>query len=280
MSVLCRRQQNEHGFTLIELMATLGILALIALIAVPAIGSIIGDSESQSDAAAVHMVEEAARTAKMSGLAHDRENGYTIPALIDAGYLDVPSGSKVNNPSARVEKIGYTYQYFSEHGIGGRNLLPNSNNFLNFTPYRGAGNQTTREVINDGDLTVEEWGAHDATRLRFTSKNGTLLTTPQLPSDYSAEVTYSYWIKNMGDESFLVRYNGYAGASAHRLEPGQSEYVSVSGKMRDNYVWFQHQLVADNPNGSVIDVALWRSQLEYGDTATPWRPAPEDALKD
>lgn len=264
-------------------MAVLGILTIIAIIAVPAINSIMSNAERDSDTASIKLIERAAETARVAGLDPDLENGYSVKYLVQNGYVQEKDGSKAINPSARVERIGVKNMYFSEHGIGGRNILQDSNNFLNFTPYRSAGLQTTRQVINDRNLAVPEWGATDATRLRFTSKNGTLVTTPQIASKESANVAYSYWIKNMGNEGFTVRYNGYNGVySGQRLEPGEAAYMSVSGTMRNNYTWFQHQLLSDTPNGSVVDVALWRAQLEYvsepGGPGSDWRPSPEDIL--
>lgn len=264
-------------------MAVLGILTIIAIIAVPAINSIMSNAERDSDTASIKLIERAAETARVAGLDPDLENGYSVKHLVQNGYVQEKDGSKAINPSARVERIGVKNMYFSEHGIGGRNILNDSNNFLNFTPYRAAGNQTTRQVVNDRNLAVPEWGATDATRLRFTSKNGTLVTTPQIASKEGTNVAYSYWIKNMGDESFTVRYNGYGGVNTNqRLEPGEAAYMSVSGTMRHNYTWFQHQLLADTPNGSVVDVALWRAQLEYvsepGGPGSDWRPSPEEIL--
>ena len=273
---------ENKGFTLVELMITLAILTLIVVISVPTFANITDNAEDSADEISVDNVEHAASIADAAGLAHDLERGYSVEYLSDNGYIDV-KGSKMDHESSKVELYGHHYYFSSENGIGGRNLLKNSNDFKHYTAYTAGGRKTTREVVNDQNLEIPEWGAKDASRLRFTVNNNPgdfsyyLTTTPQLRSQNLAVVTYSYYIKNMGDEPFTVRYNGFGASDkvGFDLQPGEARQVSATGKMRENYDWFQHQFTTTNHKG-VVDVALWRAQLEYGDTATPWRPAPED----
>lgn len=273
---------ENKGFTLVELMITLAILTLIVVISVPTFANITDDAEDSADSTSIHHVEHAASIADAAGLAYDLERGYSVEYLSDNGYIDV-KGSKMDHESSKVELYGPYFYFSSENGIGGRNLLKNSNDFKHYTAYNYSGRKITREVINDQNLEVPEWGAKDASRLRFTVNNNPgdfsyyLITTPQIRSQALAVVTYSYYIKNMGDEPFTVRYNGFGASDkvGFDLQPGETRQVSATGKMRENYDWFQHQFITDKHNG-VVDVALWRAQLEYGDTATTWRPAPED----
>lgn len=83
--------RKQSGFTLIEMMATLGILAIIALIAVPTINSLMGDAADDSDAASVAMIERAAKASRMSNGPNDPNmdiggEAYSVKSLVDAGY--------------------------------------------------------------------------------------------------------------------------------------------------------------------------------------------------
>lgn len=95
---------NQKGFTLIELMAVLAILALILLIAVPAIGGIISKSKTDSQVASVSLIEHAAELADLDGLPLDAGDTYTVPALVDSGYLKLSKVNTLYKPTNTVTK--------------------------------------------------------------------------------------------------------------------------------------------------------------------------------
>lgn len=80
-------KKHQKGFTLVELMATLGILALIVLIAIPAIGGIMNKAETQADYTNIKMAEKSATIAHAAGLPFDiyiRNNGRaSLDTLMD-----------------------------------------------------------------------------------------------------------------------------------------------------------------------------------------------------
>src|SRR5699024_397118 len=99
--------------------------------------------------------------------------------------------------------------------VGGRNLIPNSNDFSEYTGYRGA------IVEQETGVVVEEWGATDATRLIVTNGSHNIKTAPSVYSDYKGTLTYSYWVKNNGNEPVEFHYNGFPGTGkTHVIYPG------------------------------------------------------------
>lgn len=103
-----QRVQNQLGFTLIELMAVLAILALILLIAVPAIGGIIDKAKASADESSIALMEKAGEQAYIDKLPFDadapEQDSYTIPTLVEKGYLKLEPDSKYNAPENYVMK--------------------------------------------------------------------------------------------------------------------------------------------------------------------------------
>ncbi|MCE4957250.1 hypothetical protein [Macrococcoides caseolyticum] len=160
--------------------------------------------------------------------------------------------------------------------IGGRNLIPNSNDFNIFTAYTGY----TRTIQTGQSVT--EWNATDATRLTYTKVGSTLYgglcTTPMIQADKGKQVVYSFYIKNVGTTRFRISFNGLSVKSVSHdsyIEPQESIRYYVVGYMRTDYDWFQHQIYPEK-EGDVIDVVMWRRKLEYGNKPTDYTPAPED----
>lgn len=82
---------NEKGFTLLELLAVIVILGIIAAIAVPAIGSLISDTEQDAHESNALSLIEAARLAEASGETIDTDKApdtWTASELVSTGFLD------------------------------------------------------------------------------------------------------------------------------------------------------------------------------------------------
>ncbi|MCT2138090.1 hypothetical protein M3E13_19520, partial [Oceanobacillus kimchii] len=176
-------------------------------------------------------------------------------------------------------KVDATYVEGAIDGIqlGGRNLLSNSNKFDRWNAYSGA--TVTKTPVDMSD----EWGFSDA--VRMVTKGGDhsirlLYTTSgklSEPMVMEVEYTYSVYLKNMGDKSFRLYLNGLGenNSSSFTVPVGFSGRIEMTGTRRTNYDWFQSQLrpmdVSDD-----IDVIIGREQIEKGNKAMDWSPAPED----
>lgn len=274
MSALCRRQQNEHGFTLIELMATLGILALIALIAVPAIGSIIGDAETETDAASIRMVESAARTANASGLAPDHASGgYTLPTLIDGGYLDIPAGSVLTGSDAAVQKFGHDY-YYTKPGVRGENLVTRSNM-----------NDLTDDRSYHQHLDGYTYHIDNATRSTIQP------SLFRLDGVAAGTYTFSGYFKlpkaAVANDMGMIRIS-QNNASTKYLKP--ETFIEDRGAYDASYIYLSHtfDVTANNSmvmvqfylhewTDSAVEWVTYKNlKLERGDVATPHVPSADD----
>lgn len=106
--------RNQRGFTLVELMATLGILALIVAIAVPAIGGIMAKADKQAKEAQDKLIIKSAKIAESNYLEstygvipgpREGELVYTVKYLVDKGYLDVDYINTYNYGAADFAKL-------------------------------------------------------------------------------------------------------------------------------------------------------------------------------
>lgn len=255
-----RKRVNQcynQGFTLVELMATLAILALVGLIVYPLMGDVLNQAEEQTDAISMEMTVDAARTAKAIGHPMDLENGYTLQSLVDGGYLAASDDSPLMNPSARVEKIGKSYEYYSEHGIGSRNLLLDSKSYeKGWSDTYSTYNQMWRIPITS---THDHFEVGDTITLSFDiqMERGTTIRIYDSNAHYGFRFG-SKTFTNIGSERQRLSF------TTELLEPAKT-----SG------AWYFD--IYNNNNGDRF--IMENIMVTKGDASTEYRPAPEDSLK-
>ena len=89
---------NQHGVTLIELLAVIVILGILAAVAVPAVLNNIQTANTNADLAAVKIIEDATQRYLIENTDQIPATGttnITIATLVTNGYLD----SAPNEPS-------------------------------------------------------------------------------------------------------------------------------------------------------------------------------------
>ncbi|WP_379969462.1 prepilin-type N-terminal cleavage/methylation domain-containing protein [Ectobacillus sp. sgz5001026] len=88
--------RNEHGLTLVELLAVVVILGIVSAIAVPSIGSIIENSKRDAHIANARQMIEAARIYATNEGA--TTNSATLDELATKGYIDYPTDPFSSQP--------------------------------------------------------------------------------------------------------------------------------------------------------------------------------------
>lgn len=156
--------------------------------------------------------------------------------------------------------------------VGGRNLIPDSNNFKSrYTPRNGA------ILTFEENFTVEEWATNEATRIHATGGTGNHRigsTIGNLPKN--TDMVHSIYVKNLTEETFTLGFNAeFGGNNRIKVEPLEIKRVVATGVGRKKWDFVQlHVFTNDHMND--IEFALWHEQLELGTVATDWTPAPED----
>lgn len=152
--------------------------------------------------------------------------------------------------------------------IGGRNLVPDSNNFADWiNSYRGS--VSTFEY----DFEVPEWGANNATKVISTGGDHQLRFYHSIQGTNGETVTWSIWVKNVGVNPFLIGIDG----NYVEIPVGFSDRVTITKDTRKTHTWVQSMVRVSNEYiGEEISFVLWREQVEFGNKPTDWTPAPED----
>ncbi|MFS0643661.1 phage tail protein [Siminovitchia sp. 179-K 8D1 HS] len=199
----------------------------------------------------------------------DALTGNMTSALNQIANLDI----KANQIDLRVSEVRAEFDNLE---IGGRNLNRDSNNFSRsvLAAYDGSTLTVTENV------SVSEWGATDATKIYATSGSQTSLlkaykTITNTTSTVEGELyTVSIYVKNNRDVSMSVRINGIEGTPIETIKPNEAKRVTATGKRTSLELQLQFRA---NANGYYLDCTVWRAQVEKGNRATDWTPAPEDA---
>ena len=110
------KSRESRGFTLVELIAVLGILVIITLIAVPTINSLVDDAAEDTQAVSYEMIEKAAsmvHSANGSGNQYETmPGGYSVKSLVDNGFLKYDESLGVDMNEGMVYNVpgeGMTY---------------------------------------------------------------------------------------------------------------------------------------------------------------------------
>ena len=173
---------------------------------------------------------------------------------------------------------GQIQSAISEIRVGGRNILKNSATKLFGLWSTAAANGGTMTTTDN--VTVAAWGCTDAKRM--TGKGGTTATVFAImggiyaPSSYSISgqaYTFSIFIKNDSAARILIVANGLGGSEY--VAAGEAKRVVINTAVGNGTSAVQFN-VCTNTSGADYDITYWHPQIEYGNTATDWSPAPED----
>ncbi len=150
--------------------------------------------------------------------------------------------------------------------IGGRNLLQNSAN-MTFSTYGGA------TATTEKNITVPEWGATDAMRVYGVSGADTFTIYNNAGFDYLAGVYYttSIYVKNNHSTNHFILLNNLGNAMT--VYPGETKRAVLVGAGNGTHAV---QIRIDTVPNSEFDITYWHPQIEEGNKATDWSPAPED----
>ncbi|WP_175414337.1 phage tail spike protein [Halalkalibacterium halodurans] len=163
--------------------------------------------------------------------------------------------------------------------IGGRNYIRNSEGNGWIAIRAGVSSDITTGVK------VEEWGASNAVRMRLwgvPSTSQVVKATGRIDGGVSGETyTFSQWIWNVGSNPMRININGLNGVGSETIAPGEMKRVVHTGTWRFHETashWIQAQYsTMPNQEEDEIEFVIWRAQLEKGNHASDWSPAPEDA---
>lgn len=197
--------------------------------------------------------------------------------------------------------------------VGGRNLLLNTETRqLLENPSSGSLKPTINYTMNQ---TVTEWGAADAIRAYGSLADGATASTfatmrnasgkPNRDAVVGTHYVHSIYLKNNHSTNQLnITVNGLTavGRNIHIYNPDSGEtdiidntsntYVLPAGKIvkfvamsigsltaQQAIRGLQFSFGAKNTSTKEFDFTYWHPQIEEGDTATDWQPAPSDNAK-
>src|SRR5699024_450866 len=129
------------------------------------------------------------------------------------------------------------------------------------------------------NVSVAEWGATDATQIRASEGNRTsvlkaLKDISNTTNTVEGETyTVSFYIKNLRDRAMSVNVNGLTPRPTVDIKANEAKRVVVTGERSTANLQLQFRSYGV---GYYTEFAVWRAQVEKGNKATDWSPAPED----
>ena len=155
--------------------------------------------------------------------------------------------------------------------IGGRNLILNSED-RRISPHLEA------TITHTDNVFVEEWGTSSAKRASGVGGTSTIFAT--LPSGRPTEsirtkdgqsYIWNIYIKNNNNQELIISNNR---GKSYSVPAGVAERVIMQAE-GNGRSYLQFNLVT-NAAGQSFDFVYWHPQIEEGNKATDWTPAPED----
>ena len=154
--------------------------------------------------------------------------------------------------------------------FGGRNILLNSAT-KHIYPYSSA-----TITFTDG-VSVAEWGANDAISCVGAKGGNSVFATlggisaASIVSINGQKYVHSIYIKNNDTVDLTISNNGIGNSVV--VSPGETKRVIMYGT-GNGYNNVQFSFIT----ASTFDFVYWHPQIEYGEVATDWNPAPEDKV--
>lgn len=165
-------------------------------------------------------------------------------------------------------------EYADDIEIGGRNILLKSAT-KKVIVYSGT---TITHVANE---TVTEWSTSAAIRSYGTGGTSKVLgtmggvSTSTQTSLSTVNYVYSIYIKNNHPTETIFVAPNHNGDSKQGVAPGETKRIIISG-LGNNTHNIQFNF-STSTEGKEFDFTYWHPQIEIGNKATDWTPAPEDA---
>lgn len=239
---MMKQLHKQVGFTLVELIASIGVLALIAVIAVPIVDRVMFDAEEDADEISVAMIENAASMADATG-----DFGPVIPVkeLAAKGYIETSKleSTEYINGFAVAQKDGY-HKYVP---FVNRNLVKKSDEYYNTSAYLVA-----RYDLTDAWIPGETY-------------------TMTIKGDLSKGGVFGAW-RDVGTTMLgSLRYDPERDVHIVTAVAKPSSRAGDTGKILSIY----NIITAANREFGEIE---W-VKLERGSVSTPWIPADGEDFK-
>ena len=195
------------------------------------------------------------------------------------GMSDSPNGKRYlglaynkTTPTESTNPADYSWSpLYDNVQVGGRNLIINS------TTRRVVPSGTGTIINHEDDVVVEEWNTSSAKRAHgvggssisfavFSANRKDTNTTKS-----GQKYVHSIYIKNNSNNILNVSNNI---GNFEQVPPGVAKRVIIHGV--GNGIQYLQFVFSTTKAGESFDFTYWQPQIEEGNVATDWTPAPED----